>query len=68
MSSPRDPFTDGFNSLSHFVFGVASIYYPIAVPIYLTYQFQRITLGDNSPTDIKEFGIGWFLGYLSQKS
>jgi len=56
----RWPFTDGFNSFSHVLFGIISYVVPILIPAFLAYQF--ILYPDkNSGIDVFEFAVGYFL-------
>lgn len=61
--SPRRFFTDGWNSLWHFVFGVFAIKFKLLVPLFMLYQCIDI-FEDNIFIDIWEFLIGYIFGYL----
>jgi hypothetical protein len=54
----RKPFTDGFNSFSHFVFGYFSAPYRLITPIFLGYQFLEKENPENLYIDIFEFMMG----------
>lgn len=58
----RDLFTDGWNSLWHFVFGMLGFYFGWIVILFFAYQLK--TPNDaNIVIDISEFAIGYFLLY-----
>jgi len=57
----RYPFTDGFNSLSHLIFGIVSFKISLVIPLFLFYQFQN---KQNLLVDLAEFGCGYFLMLL----
>lgn len=38
IKGARNLFTDRFNSASHFVFGLATIFFPLIMPFFLLYQ------------------------------
>jgi len=50
-------FTDGWNSLWHFIFGYLALQYPIFVSIFIVYQFLDI-YEVNVFVDILEFLAG----------
>ena len=51
-------FTDGFNSMWHFLFGCLAVYIPLLViPIFLIYQIRQGT--PNDFIDVCEFAIGF---------
>lgn len=55
----REPFTDGWNSFWHVLFGILSIRVFVIIPIFVTYQlidFHDINLF----VDLLEFFIGFF--------
>lgn len=60
--SPRRFFTDGWNSLWHFIFGVLAIKFKLLVPLFILYQCLDI-FEDNIFVDIWEFLIGYIFGY-----
>jgi hypothetical protein len=61
--SPRSFFTDGWNALWNFVFGVFAIKYKLLVPLFILYKcFDMTEL--NIFVDIWEFLIGYVFGYL----
>lgn len=60
--SPRRFFTDGWNSLWHFVFGVLAIKFKLLVPLFIFYQCLDI-FEENIFVDIWEFLIGYIFGY-----
>jgi hypothetical protein len=53
----RAMFTDGWNSVWHFVFGFLALQYPIFVSIFIVYQFLNI-YEVNVFVDILEFLVG----------
>jgi hypothetical protein len=55
----RPLFTDGWNSVWHFIFGVLSIKIPALIPAFLAYQYV-LKYDDNSRIDTKEFEIGLY--------
>ena len=64
----RKLFTDSYNSLFHFVFGIISYKFFIVMPLFLLYQFSETLyfyyLGfedSNIIIDILEFYTGYFL-------
>jgi hypothetical protein len=61
--SPRRFFTDGWNSLWHFVFGVLAIKFKLLVPLFIFYQCFDI-FEENIFIDIWEFLIGYVFGYV----
>lgn len=61
----RPLFTDGFNSLAHFGFGVLAAAQPIVIPIFLYYQFYISK--SNAMMDISEFGIGLIFKKMIRK-
>lgn len=62
--SPRRFFTDHWNSMWHFVFGVFSIKFPLLVPLFILYQCMTDLFNDDIFVDIWEFLIGHIFGYL----
>lgn len=58
MSSPRPLFTDGWNSLWHFIFGFIAFKYEIIIPIFILYQLYDYR-DKNILIDIIEFFIGY---------
>jgi len=72
---PRELFTDGWNSLWHFLFGALGFYFWWVVVLFFAYEldffsFQTPSIHNdtNLVTDISEFVIGfftlWTLHYL----
>lgn len=61
--SPRRFFTDSWNSLWHFVFGVLAIKFKLFVPLFIFYQCIDIS-EENIFVDIWEFLIGYVFGYV----
>ena len=57
----RVMFTDGWNSMCHFVFGLFAVKYPIFVSVFIVYQFLNI-YEVNVFVDILEFLVGHVLG------
>lgn len=64
--NPRMIFTDGANSLWHFIFGYLSNYNKHIIPIFLFYQMIDIT-DKNMLVDITEFIIGNYSYRLFKK-
>jgi len=56
----RPLFTDGWNSLSHFIFGSLATQYGIIIPLFLLYQFV-LKPDSNSWIDTTEFAIGYLV-------
>jgi len=61
--SPRRFFSDGWNSLWHFVFGVFAIKFQLMVPFFILYQCLDLT-EKNIFVDIWEFLVGYIFGYV----
>jgi len=57
-------FTDGYNSLSHFVFGMLGVYCWPILPIYIIYQYTDIH-EKNVRIDLVEFFIGYIICLMS---
>ena len=56
----RALFTDGMNSLLHFVLGIVSYKFPVIIPAFLSYEF--VWKPDiNKFVDTAEFVIGFML-------
>jgi hypothetical protein len=53
-------FTDGFNSLSHFIFGMLGVYCWPILPLYIIYQYMDIN-ETNVRIDLVEFFIGYMV-------
>jgi len=51
-------FTDGGNSLSHFLFGILAARYTFMIPLFLIYQYI-LKYDENSSIDVLEFAIGY---------
>jgi hypothetical protein len=63
----RGLFTDGFNSLVHFVLGMLAIQFPILIVLFLGYQIVEsmiLVVDPNFFIDILEFVIGVMLSYI----
>ena len=56
-------FTDGFNSLCHFIFGVLSVYLYMIIPIFLIYQFRDMN-DKNVFIDVLEFCFGYLTAII----
>jgi len=56
----RPLFADGWNSLSHFIFGSLATHYGIIIPLFLLYQFV-LKPDSNSWVDTTEFAIGYLV-------
>ena len=63
MSSSRPLFTDGWNSLWHFIFGLIAFKYEIIIPIFILYQLYDYH-DKNILIDIIEFFIGYIFNLL----
>jgi hypothetical protein len=59
--SSRDLFTDGWNSLWHFVIGMIATKYRLFVPLFVAYQFLD-TADVNVFIDVIEFLWGYLFG------
>jgi hypothetical protein len=57
-------FTDGYNSLSHFIFGMLGVYCWPILPIYIIYQYADIH-EKNVRIDLVEFFIGYIVCLMS---
>ena len=57
-------FTDGYNSLSHFIFGMLGVYCWPILPIYIIYQYADIH-EKNVRIDLVEFFIGYIVCLIS---
>jgi hypothetical protein len=53
-------FTDGFNSVVHFVIGALSYKFPILIPAFILYQLL-IHADQNTIIDLSEFAIGYIV-------
>jgi len=60
---PRRIFTDGWNSMWHFIFGLLAVKFTLLTPLFVAYQFLDVT-DINLPVDIYEFFLGYFFGWL----
>lgn len=59
----RKLFSDGWNSLAHFMLGYAtSTVTPLILPVFLGYQYYNYKPYDNTITDVEEYGLGLLLG------
>lgn len=61
----RSLFTDGWNSIWHFVFGILAIYQPIIIPVFVLYQVID-WYDENMMIDLLEFFIGYVISYFIQ--
>ena len=62
----RGLFTDGFNSIAHFVLGLLAVHFPILIFLFLAYQILESIMLGNDPNffiDILEFVIGMAISY-----
>jgi hypothetical protein len=59
----RPLFTDGWNSIWHFVFGVVAIYVPFIIPVFVLYQVID-WYDENMMIDLLEFFIGYVISYF----
>ena len=59
----RHLFTDKYNSVFHFLFGVIAFQSSIVIPIFIIYQFRH-KYNENTIIDILEFLIGYGLTAL----
>jgi hypothetical protein len=57
---PRELFTDGWNSLWHFMFGVVGFYFGWVVLLFFAYQLNT-PMDTNVVIDISEFAIGYLV-------
>ena len=64
----RPLFSDGFNSLAHFLLGVATPQYPLILPVFAAYQAYQYHPYGNTLTDVEEYGLGILGGSLMNKS
>jgi hypothetical protein len=62
-TSSRQVFTDYFNSMWHFVFGMFALKFPLLVPLFIGYQCLDIH-EVNIFVDIGEFLWGYVFGWL----
>jgi hypothetical protein len=60
----RAPFTDGWNSVWHVVFGFIASYEPMLTPLFIAYEV--FTPDDNTLIDLSEFGVGFVAGNLNK--
>jgi hypothetical protein len=58
FAESRPLFTDGWNSLWHFIFGMLSVYFIFIMPIFVIYQLLDTT-DKNMFVDLIEFFIGF---------
>ena len=61
----RPLFTDGWNSMWHFIFGVVAIYVPFIIPVFVLYQVID-WYDENMMIDLLEFFIGYVISYFIQ--
>jgi hypothetical protein len=59
----RPLFTDGWNSMWHFIFGVLAIYVPFIIPVFVLYQVID-WYDENMMIDLLEFFIGYVISYF----
>jgi hypothetical protein len=59
----RPLFTDGWNSMWHFIFGVVAIYVPFIIPVFVLYQVID-WYDENMMIDLLEFFIGYVISYF----
>jgi hypothetical protein len=63
----RPLFSDGLNSLAHFMFGYATTTYtPIIFPIFVAYQVSKPD--NNTGVDLIEYGLGMLTGHFIPRS
>ena len=63
----RHVFQDGFNSASHFAFGLAAHRYPVIAWPFALYQAGQWCLDySNTGVDLLEFLLGWAAGFALQ--
>ena len=60
-------FVDGFNSVSHVVFGSLSVINPLIAPFFIAYQLIFLS-GWNTIIDLLEFVIGYEILALFMRS
>ncbi len=63
FSKPRALFTDGYNSLWHFLFGICGFFYYPTIPLFLLYQLWN-PFEKNLFIDIFEFLCGFICAAL----
>ena len=56
----RPLFTDGWNSLAHFILGIVSYKLQIIIPVFLAYEFAWKP-DSNKFVDTAEFALGFML-------
>ena len=61
--SPRNFFTDGWNSAWHLIFGMLAVKLGWLMPVFIFYQFLDET-DANMVVDILEFLVGYVVGYV----
>ena len=61
----RAPFTDGWNSIWHVIFGGLAVYFPIIALVFLFYQMV-LQGKQNDLIDIFEFLVGYFIIYSTE--
>jgi hypothetical protein len=59
----RPLFTDGWNSMWHFIFGILAIYVPFIIPVFVLYQVID-WYDENMMIDLLEFFIGYVISYF----
>lgn len=67
QSKIRPIFTDGLNSLVHFLFGWISNDYLFIAPLFLIYQIITSKANDNTGIDVEEYMLGFLLGYVKKR-
>jgi hypothetical protein len=72
IKDARNLFTDRFNSAWHFVFGLATIFFPLIMPFFLLYQaldsFYSYANGKkdtNLLVDLAEYFIGYLVAIIA---
>lgn len=63
----RGLFTDGYNSMWHFIFGASSFYFTPITIIFVSYQFL-VHFNSNTWIDLLEFVLGFLTVTLLSKA
>ena len=63
----RGLFTDGYNSMWHFIFGASSFYFTPITLIFVSYQLL-VRVSPNTWIDLLEFVIGFVAATLLNKA
>jgi hypothetical protein len=66
-SKSRALFTDGVNSISHFIIGLFAVQFSILTPLFISYQLLDPS-DVNIFVDINEFVLGYIVGLIFKLS